>query len=139
MFGCILGAWQWLFNKENRKRYLSSWNLHSSRKRQKNMIIMSVVIHSSIAWRIPWTEEPDGLQSIGSQRLKGLSTRGRCKVCLFDPLFCFFPSIFFIFWCTFLWFNQTYPIFSPPVTRSKYILFCCGTLPSTLILCRCWH
>ena len=24
--------------------------------------------HSSIcAWRIPWTEEPDGLQSIGSQ------------------------------------------------------------------------
>ena len=25
--------------------------------------------HSSIlAWRIPWTEEPDGLQSMGSQR-----------------------------------------------------------------------
>ena len=25
--------------------------------------------HSSVlAWRIPWTEEPDGLQSIGSQR-----------------------------------------------------------------------
>ena len=22
-----------------------------------------------LAWRIPWTEEPDGLQSIGSQRL----------------------------------------------------------------------
>ena len=27
--------------------------------------------HSSIlAWRIPWTEEPDGLQSVGSQRVK---------------------------------------------------------------------
>ena len=27
-------------------------------------------IHSSIpAWRIPWTEEPGGLQSIGSQRV----------------------------------------------------------------------
>ena len=27
--------------------------------------------HSSIlAWRIPWTEEPTGLQSIGSQRVK---------------------------------------------------------------------
>ena len=27
--------------------------------------------HSSIlAWRIPWTEEPDGLQSTGSQRLR---------------------------------------------------------------------
>ena len=26
--------------------------------------------HSGIlAWRIPWTEEPDGLQSIGSQRV----------------------------------------------------------------------
>ena len=34
--------------------------------------------HSSIfAWRIPWTEEPGGLQSMGSQswtRLKRLST-----------------------------------------------------------------
>ena len=30
--------------------------------------------HSSIlAWRIPWTEEPDGLQSVGSQNLKQLS------------------------------------------------------------------
>ena len=27
--------------------------------------------HSSIlAWRIPWTEEPVGLQSIGSQRIR---------------------------------------------------------------------
>ena len=27
--------------------------------------------HSRIlAWRIPWTEEPDGLQSMGSQRVK---------------------------------------------------------------------
>ena len=27
--------------------------------------------HSSIlAWRIPWTEEPGGLQSIGSQRVE---------------------------------------------------------------------
>ena len=27
--------------------------------------------HSSIlAWRIPWTEEPDGLQSMESQRVK---------------------------------------------------------------------
>ena len=27
--------------------------------------------HSSVlAWRIPWTEEPGGLQSTGSQRLR---------------------------------------------------------------------
>ena len=25
--------------------------------------------HSSLAWRIPWTEEPGGLQSVGSQRV----------------------------------------------------------------------
>ena len=29
--------------------------------------------HSSIlAWRIPWTEEPGGLQSVGSQRVEKL-------------------------------------------------------------------
>ena len=29
-----------------------------------------IATHSSIlAWRIPWTEEPGGLQSIGSQRV----------------------------------------------------------------------
>ena len=29
-----------------------------------------IATHSSIlAWRIPWTEEPDGLQSMGSQRV----------------------------------------------------------------------
>ena len=25
---------------------------------------------STLAWRIPWTEEPDGLQSVGSQRVR---------------------------------------------------------------------
>ena len=30
-----------------------------------------MVTHSSIlAWRIPWTEEPGGLQSLGSQRVR---------------------------------------------------------------------
>ena len=28
---------------------------------------------SVLAWRIPWTEEPDGQQSMGSQRQTGLS------------------------------------------------------------------
>ena len=27
-----------------------------------------MVIHSSIAWEIPWTEEPGRVQSMGSQR-----------------------------------------------------------------------
>ena len=25
---------------------------------------------STLAWRIPWTEEPDGLQSMGSQKVE---------------------------------------------------------------------
>ena len=25
---------------------------------------------STLAWRIPWTEEPGGLQSLGSQRIR---------------------------------------------------------------------
>ena len=30
-----------------------------------------MAIHSSIlAWEIPWTEEPGGLQSMGSQRVR---------------------------------------------------------------------
>ena len=32
---------------------------------QKEMTIHS----SSLAWKIPWTEEPDSLQSVGSQRV----------------------------------------------------------------------
>ena len=28
-----------------------------------------------LAWRIPWTEEPDGLQSIGSQELNAAENK----------------------------------------------------------------
>jgi len=32
---------------------------------------VGMATHSSILeWRIPWTEEPGGLQSIGSQRIR---------------------------------------------------------------------
>ena len=35
---------------------------------QEDPLEKSMATHSSIlAWRIPWTEEPGGLQSIGSQ------------------------------------------------------------------------
>ena len=29
-----------------------------------------VTLSSILAWRIPWTEEPDRLQSVGSQRVR---------------------------------------------------------------------
>ena len=41
------------------------WSLGRDDPLEKGM-----ATHSSIlAWRIPWTEEPGGLQSMGSQRL----------------------------------------------------------------------
>ena len=37
---------------------------------QEDSLEEEMATHSSIlAWRIPWTEEPGGLQSIGSQRV----------------------------------------------------------------------
>ena len=36
----------------------------------KDHLEKEMAYHSSIlAWRIPWTEEPDGLQSMGSKRV----------------------------------------------------------------------
>ena len=64
-----------------------------------------MAIHSRIlAWRIPWTEEPGGLQSIGSQSqtlLKQLSTQAWYMKQLwykpkqnhiFDQLSCLWPK-----------------------------------------------
>ena len=37
---------------------------------QENPLEKGMATYSSIlAWRIPWTEEPGGLQSMGSQRV----------------------------------------------------------------------
>ena len=37
---------------------------------QKDALEKEMATHFSIlTWRIPWTEEPDGLQSMGSQRV----------------------------------------------------------------------
>ena len=38
---------------------------------QEDPLEKEMEIHSSIlAWRIPWTEEPSGLQSMGPQRVR---------------------------------------------------------------------
>ena len=44
---------------------------------QEDPLEKGMATHSSIlAWRIPWTEEPGGLQSIGSQSRTQLSDLG---------------------------------------------------------------
>ena len=38
---------------------------------QEDLLEEGMATHSSIlAWRIPWTEEPGGLQSMGLQRVR---------------------------------------------------------------------
>ena len=38
---------------------------------QEDALEDEMATHSSIlAWRIPWTEEPDGLQSVGLQKVR---------------------------------------------------------------------
>ena len=37
---------------------------------QEDPLEKGMAAHSSIDWRIPWTEDPGGLQSMGSQRVR---------------------------------------------------------------------
>ena len=53
-------------------KYTVIFEIHAQKGR--NMIILQPLINvshleSTVAWRIPWTEEPGGLQSTGSQRV----------------------------------------------------------------------
>ena len=46
-------------------------DLHSTCRGREDPLEEELATHSSnLAWRIPWTEEPDGLQSIRSQRVR---------------------------------------------------------------------
>ena len=40
---------------------------------QEDTLEKGMATHSSIAWRIPWTEEPGGLQSTGSRTTERLT------------------------------------------------------------------
>ena len=59
---------QWVKNllamQETQEMWLQSLD-------QKDPLEKEIATHSSIlTWRIPWAEEPDGLQSTGSQSLR---------------------------------------------------------------------
>ena len=46
------------------------WENHVQSLAWEDSLEKEMATHSSIpAWRIPWTEKPDGLQSMGSQRV----------------------------------------------------------------------
>ena len=52
------------------KRLPAMWETWVRFLGQESPLEKEMATHSSIlAWRIPWTEEPGGLQSTGSQRV----------------------------------------------------------------------
>ena len=52
------------------KRLPAVWETWVRSLGREDPLEKEMATHSSIlAWRIPWTEEPDGLQSMGSQRV----------------------------------------------------------------------
>ena len=63
------GLPQWLSSKESAcaAEHVENWvqSLDQEDPLEKEMATPS----SINAWKIPWTEEPDGLQSTGSQRV----------------------------------------------------------------------
>ena len=55
----------------------------------ENLLEKDMATHSSIlAWRIPWAEEPGGLQSMGSQRV-----RHNCVICKQWQFYFFFSNL----------------------------------------------
>ena len=90
--GAFLGAQWWricLPVQEMQETWVQSLG-------QEDSLEKEVVIHSSIlAWRIPWTEEPGGVESMGSQRIghnliaKILITRIHSPHMWFHPMLCF--------------------------------------------------
>ena len=52
------------------KNLSAMWKTRVRSLGQEDALEKGMTTHSSIfAWRIPWTEEPGGLQSMGSQRV----------------------------------------------------------------------
>ena len=52
------------------KRLLAMWETQVLFLAREDPLEKEMAIHSStLAWKIPWVEEPDRLQSMGSQRV----------------------------------------------------------------------
>ena len=52
------------------KNLPAMWETRVQSLNQEDPLEKVIATHSSIlSWRIPWTEEPGGLQSMGSQRI----------------------------------------------------------------------
>ena len=62
---------RWLSGKEATCQCKEMQEMKVRSLGQEDPLEEEMATHSRIlAWRIPWTEEPGGLQSMGSQRVK---------------------------------------------------------------------
>ena len=53
------------------KRLPTMWETWVRSLGWEDLLEKELATHSgTLAWKIPWTEEPDGLYSMGSQRVK---------------------------------------------------------------------
>ena len=53
------------------KRLSTMWETWVLSLDREDLLEKEMAIHSStLAWKIPWSEEPDRLQSMGSQRVR---------------------------------------------------------------------
>ena len=64
------------------KNLLAMWETWVQSLGQEDPLEEGMATHSSIlVWEIPWTEEPGGLQSMGSQKRHDLATKQQPPSC----------------------------------------------------------
>ena len=72
---------------------------------QEDPLVKGMATHSNIlTWRIPWTEEPGGLQSMGIAKCVNsiqVKISGLCHLTWLDSVFLIMPSWFILSFCTF--------------------------------------
>ena len=88
--------------------------------------------HSSIlAWRIPWTEEPGGLQSMGSQRVSDMTERLTLSLLIFCIPIIYehlYNTVYSDYACIYIGNRLTSPlIHDTPFRISPQLLLDCGS------------
>ena len=101
---CFLYAYSLIKNRSNMQKWLPQWlsgkestclcTRHKFDPGLKDPPEKEMATHSSIfAWKIPWTEEPGKLQSMGSQRVRhNWATEDTCMHAQSES--CFSPQIY---------------------------------------------
>ena len=120
IFG-LLGLLKWLSGKEPacqcRRHRRWVWSQGRADPLEKKM-----VTHSSfLAWRIPWTEKPGGLQSMGLQRIRHDWVTKHAHIFRLLPTDHLSPA-FWLCFCSILWTgpsNTTFLSIMLPLTRPR--------------------